>query len=1289
MKNIKRSLLPLSSNRTADANEDYNLNTNSMGVRGSTYSGSHLAREEAKEGGPWGLKELCPGKDPIVDIVAVHGLNGHREKTWTCNETSGDNVLWLRDLLPNRIPGARVWTWGYDSRTHTRSHRDYLTTKKLYDHGRELVFDLEGARRESKSHQRPIIFIAHSLGGIVVKNALLHSDRVKEGNLEEQRSIKLSTYGIIFMGTPHHGGHGVGIGKILLNVAKMQGDVSDSLLKHLEEHSELLQQQISEFSLISQSFDIKFAYETQPTLLAGVITRVIVPKWSAVVSGTPDAAEFGINADHRNMTKFSNTDNEDFKKLSCTLELMVQKSSSKVEANWALEARMKQAILLKIAKQTFMVPFERDSKFVGRRDIIANLDEKLNGQRRIALAGIGGIGKSQIAIEYCYRFRDRHPDASVLWVHVGTISRFKQAYEEIAKNLSLVEKDDQKANTLQLVTDWLNNTKSGNWLMVLDNADDQAVFESRSLLTEASEQSMPLVCYLPHSQKGSIIITTRDKRVGQRLTAREKPIMVSSFDGPMAKTLLRSKLDQSIEWIEEDANKLVKALDSLPLAITQAAAFISENNITVKEYTDILQASDSGLANLLNQDLIDLRRDFDASSSIIRTWQVSFDQIRVQKTEAAELLSPMAVLDRQGIPKALLREYSKEQVEIVTALGTLQAFSLISSDKKGEAFEMHRLVQLSTLKWLEMQNEKPKWQERALGLLSANFPNGRFETWETCALYLPHVMIVIESLVLGPDHVNELGLLVDTANYLRSQGHYDMAEQIIRQALELYEKAYGIEHPDTLRSMTMLGKILDHQGKYDGAEELLQKVLILREKTLGGKHELTLSTINALARVLIRKGKYEEVKKILEQNVKLGSEILGEEHENTLDDMKNLATVYYYLHQFSKAEELEVYLLRVREKFLGAEHPDVLQIMANIAVTYARLNRLNEAEQLNLQVLERRKRVLGGEHPDTLRSMAGLAMTYKTLSRLNEAEELEAQVLEKRTKALGAEHPDTLRSMANLAVTYAKLNRLDEAEELEVQVLEKCKKVLGAEHPDTLGRMANLAVTYKTLNRLNEAEELEAQALEKRTKALGAEHPDTLRSMANLAETYTKLNRLNEAEKSEMQVLEKRQKFLGAKHPDPLLSMANLAVTYAELNRLNEAEELEVQVLEKRQKVLGAEHPDTLGSMANLAVTYAKLNRLNEAEELRVQVLDARRKFLGAEHPDTLRGMANLAWTWKLQDHLKKAIPLMSDTVRLSRIILGADDPDLKDRQQLLNAWIEECDQKTGNLPKSLFVPGA
>ena len=920
------------------------------------------------------------------------------------------------------------------------------------------------------------------------------------------------------MGTPHQGGQGVSMGKILLNVAKMQGDASDSLLKLLEEHSELLQQQMSEFSLISQSFDIKFAYETKPTPLAGLIAKVIVPKWSAVVSGTPDAAEFGINADHRNMTKFSNLENEDFIKLSRTLELMLQKSGKK------------QAISPKVSKKTFTVPFERDSKFVGREDIIAELDERLNGQRRVALAGIGGIGKSQIAIEYCYRFRDRHPNASVFWVHVGTISRFKQAYEAMATNLGLVEKDDPKANTIQLVTDWLNNAESGNWLMVLDNADDQAVFKSRFQVTEASEQSMPLFCYLPHSQKGSIVITTRDQRVGQRLAA--KPVIVGSFDGPMAKTLLQSKLDQSIEWIEEDANKLVTDLDFLPLAVTQAAAFISENNITVKKYTNLLRTSDSGLTSLLNQDLIDLRRDFDASSSIVRTWQVSFDQIRMQNTRAAELLSLMAVLDRQSIPKALLCRHDEQEVEIVIALGTLQAFSLISSDREGEAFEMHRLVQVSTLKWLEMQSEKLKWQEGALRLLSANFPNGTFETWETCALYLPHVIIVIGSLTLGLDHLNELRLLENTADYLQFQGQFKVAEQIIVRALELYQKAYGNEHSDTLRSMKILGEILTDAGKYDDAEKLLRKVLMSGESTLGEKHEFTLSTISSLTSVLMSQGKDTEAKELLEQNVKLQSEILGEENPKTLLSMGNLALTYQHLKRLNEAEELELQVLKAHEKALGAEHPHTLWSMASLAMTYADLNRLNEAAELEVQVLKARKKVLGAEHRDTLWSMTSLALTYVNLNRWNEAEDLEVQALKGREKALGAEHRDTLFSMAELAATYQHLNRWNEAEDLGLKALKAREKALGAEDPDTVFSMADLAVTYKALNRLNEAEELEVQVLKAREKALGAEHPDTLLSMASLAWTWKRQHRLENAIPLMSDAVRLSENILGVDNPD-------------------------------------------------------------------------------------------------------------------------------------------------------------
>ena len=136
-----------------------------MGTEGpSPGSGSYRRVSSLLRLLQWKDSYRCPVSD---SIVAVHGLNGQRERTWTAES---NNVLWLRDLLPQKIKNARILTWGYDARTHTKSHTDFLSTKKLYDHGRELVYDLWAERRETDTSQRPIIFVAHSLGGIVVKD---------------------------------------------------------------------------------------------------------------------------------------------------------------------------------------------------------------------------------------------------------------------------------------------------------------------------------------------------------------------------------------------------------------------------------------------------------------------------------------------------------------------------------------------------------------------------------------------------------------------------------------------------------------------------------------------------------------------------------------------------------------------------------------------------------------------------------------------------------------------------------------------------------------------------------------------------------------------------------------------------------------------------------------------------------------------------------------------------------------------------------------------------------------
>ena len=333
--------------------------------------------------------------------------------------------------------------------------------------------------------------------------------------------------------------------------------------------------------------------------------------------------------------------------------------------------------------------------------------------------------------------------------------------------------------------------------MVLDNADDVDTFFAKpaSDITD-SERIMPFIEFLPQSSQGLMLITTRDKRVGGRLTGSQTVISVDPMSPLEAQDLLRTQLKRSDDCNDDQSRKLVNILEHIPLAITQAAAFISENNLALSEYLEILCNDDSDLQDLLSEDLGDLRRDPRSQNSVIKTWKISYDSISKQKPRAAEMLSLMAVLDRQGIPKSLLQNDVDRITDVVTALGILQAFSLIRAEDGGAGYVVHRLVQLATRKWLEMQGTKEKWQEKALLLLADMFPAGNFESWTTCESLLPHAQIVTRY-----ENVNEAcpeqfaHLLKNMAQFDKLQGRYEIACKRNSNAFEVQKKLSGSEHP--------------------------------------------------------------------------------------------------------------------------------------------------------------------------------------------------------------------------------------------------------------------------------------------------------------------------------------------------------------------------------------------------------------------------------------------------------------------------------------------------------------
>jgi hypothetical protein len=240
-------------------------------------------------------------------------------------------------------------------------------------------------------------------------------------------------------------------------------------------------------------------------------------------------------------------------------------------------------------------------------------------------------------MEYCYRYKDEQPEGQVFWVHSNNVARFDQAYKEIARKLKLPGLDGPDVDTLEVVTEWLSDEDNGPWLMVLDNADDKEVLFGTNIQAPSRqskrEESAALVKYIPRSSNSSILVTTRDRRFGERLVNLEKTVAVVPFKVTDAKQLLRNKLPKNSEWDEAASIDLLEKLNFLPLAITQAAAYIGEEEVSLAHYLDLLRPGNEDTGDLLEQDYYDPRRDSEIQNSIFQTWQISFDRIQSRNHE--------------------------------------------------------------------------------------------------------------------------------------------------------------------------------------------------------------------------------------------------------------------------------------------------------------------------------------------------------------------------------------------------------------------------------------------------------------------------------------------------------------------------------------------------------------------------------------------------------------------------------------------------------------------------------
>ncbi|KAL5085051.1 hypothetical protein Trisim1_010951 [Trichoderma cf. simile WF8] len=1010
-------------------------------------------------------------KPVTADIIAITGLDGHAYGSWRGKGNLGR--MWLRHFLSKDLPYCRTMTYGYNSKLSARG------IDTIMDYSRGLMEALKKIRNTEELRQRPLFFIAHSFGGIILAHCLVKAVQTNEDDHPTIATLHKATYGMLLFGIPHKG---LVVNDIEKMLAGQDNHPRSALLQQIRVKSDLLENQLTDFKNLVRDRKVVSFYETRQTRqlqfdsdsqrwerTGDFITKV--DNDSALLQ-LPDFMEdkIPLDSDHSMMVKFGNRNDTGYTSALDKLQQFEQEASSVVKARFSRVQR--------ISTVKYFIPYTSNPDFVGRSEILKLLKDQLGhtqqtsntSQARASLYGLGGTGKTQIALEYAFQLQKTHPTVSVFWIHASSAARFRQAFASIAQEYDIPGYAEPKVDMLLLVKGWLEEKDCGEWLMIIDNADDMQLFFRQPAGTTTSpskeKDEENLARYLPECAHGTILITTRNKQVGVKMTKGQQPIEVLRMNEGESVQLLRAKL-RDISATNTQLSTLSSQLEHLPLALAQAAAFIQETSITVHKYLQLLSNSHrEDIVHLLSREFETVGRDTEAPQAVAQTWMLSFQQIEQQHVLASELLSFMSMLDRQDIPAEFLSHYGEQagdgvprgELELTEALGILKAFSFVT--ETSGSFDMHRLVQLVTRKWLTSRGTISRFGTKALMTVSKMYPRGEYETRTKCAAYLSHANAVLQlnGLKSKDEKKARASLLYCIAAYFNFEGKWSQAEMFHTEAREIRRELLGADHRDTLHSMHSLALTYIYQHRWKEAEDLYVEVI--------------------------------ETSKIK----------LGADHPDTLTSMSNLALTYMHQGRWKKAEDLYVEVIETSKIKLGADHPDTLTSMSNLASTYTHQGRWKKAEDLHVEVMETCKTKLGADHPDTLDSMNNLASTYTHQGRWKKAEDLYVEVIETSKIKLGADHPHTLISITNLALTYENQGRRKKAEDLHVEVMETLKMKLGSDHPDTLDSMRNLAFTWKTQGRHNDALALMKTCAQTRHQVLGPMHPNTIRDQSTVEE---------------------------------------------------------------------------------------------------------------------------------------------------------------------------------------------
>jgi tetratricopeptide (TPR) repeat protein/nucleoside phosphorylase len=732
------------------------------------------------------------------------------------------------------------------------------------------------------------------------------------------------------------------------------------------------------------------------------------------------------------------------------------------------------------------VPFLRNPLFTGREEVLSLLQERFINSisQAQALCGLGGIGKTQIAIEYIYRHLNRYEQ--IFWVNAATGHTLIADFASMARQLDLsIDAEEEHGLLIKRMKHWL--LEHDQWLLILDNANTpELVYD-----------------FLPGRYKGHILLTTQ----AQALGPLAQSIEVQELDEKDARALLlwRAKISASEHemmnlTLEDEAyniRTIVTLLGGFPLALDQAGAYLEETGCSLAEYLTQLQQK----AFALLQRRGATSREHPAS--LVATWSLSFEKIEQADPLAADLLRFCAFLAPDSIPQELLAADGAPFVSqpdphptsffsyFDEAIALLRRFSMVRRHSHERTFSLHRLVQVV----VKAQMDQPLqcfWAERVLQAVNAVFPAPGEPAWSQGHRYLPHVSVCMMHLHNYPLNSPEApGLFSRAGRWLHEHAQYKEAETLYLCACRLEEQQGDADRPALVKTLDALARLNLDLGMYQQATSFSQRALALKKEVFGAEHPEVASTLYLLGRLSHAQVEYSQAQEFYQEALLLNKRGFGLESPETATTLHALAWLFHDQQFYAQAEDLYQQALSIRLQKINKNRVSVAVTLHQLAWLFQQQQRYREAEAFYRQALSMKEQALGPEHPSTAITLHYFARFYHDQKDYEQARVLYQRALAVREQMLGRDHPFSAETLHYLARLFHDQQYYEQAEELYQRALTIREQVYGPDHFTTAMTLHHFARLCQALRKDAQANHFYRRALAIRERSPGQNHPAT------------------------------------------------------------------------------------------------------------------------------------------------------------------------------------------------------